>query len=382
MPTASDVPAVYDVVIDGNGYILDRTNDNRAELGYTPTFLPRTNVGASYGDDQQSFWLTATQNDWTGGEGKRFFRSGSHSFYWSGQAIDVSLNGEVTLHWVGSTGTTGQAALSMTGVPSETPVWVGGSTKLYGLHVTGGAATDLGVHGLAGSATAAATDGIYVYVSDGATIRKMKILTSAWTDFSLTAGATDDLAFLNNTLYGFSGGVLSSFSTAGAATTLFTWKDATGTTKSSTGRLMPFGGDLYILRSDASQPAELWVYDGSTTALHASIEGFTPGDFCGSLGLIFVIGFEARAGAGRGYYPTLYAVDSSAAITKLWRSPLPTTRLAGLSVTPGMGGVMFAAANAGYFNYDLASGAATQMASSSSFGSFPGYAATDTSTQY
>src|SRR5438094_1511910 len=79
--TAAMVGPRYDLLVDGFGYVLDRTwnpdslRHPPTAYKFTPTFLERTNVGAGYGDDQQAFWLTASQNDWSLGEQQRFFRA-------------------------------------------------------------------------------------------------------------------------------------------------------------------------------------------------------------------------------------------------------------------------------------------------------------------
>jgi hypothetical protein len=66
------VPGVYDVLVNGNGYMLVESADSRAVYGFTPTFIERQNVGVEYGDDQQDFFLTASQSDWSLGEERRF----------------------------------------------------------------------------------------------------------------------------------------------------------------------------------------------------------------------------------------------------------------------------------------------------------------------
>ena len=72
MASASDVPGRYDIVLDGHGYVLlDALTPNipfrthRAIYTFSPTFLERTNVTGAYGDNQQDFWMTVSQKDWS-----------------------------------------------------------------------------------------------------------------------------------------------------------------------------------------------------------------------------------------------------------------------------------------------------------------------------
>src|SRR6266566_4792142 len=103
MPSASDVPGRFDLVIDvggtKTGYMFNEAIEtyarkNLATYGYSPTFVERQNVQGNYGDDSQAFWLTASQNDWSGGEDQRFFRAndeiGSTRFY-AGSGVDLRI---------------------------------------------------------------------------------------------------------------------------------------------------------------------------------------------------------------------------------------------------------------------------------------------------
>lgn len=77
----------YDVVM-GNGTTTVGLMLYRAEEGAAPdktyktepvdyeyagTFVSRANVGSGFGDDQQDFWMTFTQKDWSGGMGHKYF---------------------------------------------------------------------------------------------------------------------------------------------------------------------------------------------------------------------------------------------------------------------------------------------------------------------
>src|SRR3954464_12429951 len=107
MASAADVPGKFDVVINGQGYIFDASFDpsvvyrtQKASFGYTPTFIERSNVQGDYGDNQQDFWLTGTQRDWSRGEGQTHFRStGDQSSrrYFSATNVESNVEGQVSM---------------------------------------------------------------------------------------------------------------------------------------------------------------------------------------------------------------------------------------------------------------------------------------------
>ena len=280
--TAADVPGRYDVVMNGKGYVLADTVEpslpfrtHRAIYDITPTFVQRSNVSNSYGDNAQDFFLTARQRDWSLGEQQKFFRAGQDGRYWMGQNIDVSIPGQVTLSPAFTLSSSlAQSVTSGTRVRGAvTAANLVGSTKLYQVD-TAGAAIDEGAHGL-GAAPArfgVTTDGIYTYMSTttAGTVGVRTWDTSVYATFSATA--SDSLAFVNNTLYGLSGQnggtpSLIQYDSAGTATTLFTWKVANGTSSTNAqylSKIEPYGGKILILIGYGQDVgAELWIYDGS-----------------------------------------------------------------------------------------------------------------------
>src|SRR5439155_8404445 len=99
--TTSDVGKAIDVLIDGQGYLFADPQDVKAEFGISPPFVSRTNTQGDYGDNQQDFWMTATQRDWSEGEQQRYFRQSdgdSQRRYWVGSGVDVSsIPGQVSM---------------------------------------------------------------------------------------------------------------------------------------------------------------------------------------------------------------------------------------------------------------------------------------------
>jgi hypothetical protein len=168
---ASDVPNVYDVVIDGNGYIFDRRLPERAVFAHTKTFIDRLSLTGDYGDSQQDFFLTTAQNDWTGGELQKFGHAtdATANGFWQGSAIDVStVPGQVTLRQAVKSLTFAASvrAVCARGQASSQNVIAASTTNLYEVDPAG-AITDRAAHGL-GAAPArfgAATDGANIYVS-------------------------------------------------------------------------------------------------------------------------------------------------------------------------------------------------------------------------
>src|SRR5437588_1872167 len=102
--TAADVGPKIDLLLDGNGFLFDETIDptslyssrQRAQYGLSPVFVQRQNVSGDYGDNQQDFFVTFTQRDWSEGEPQRFFRQSdddSKRRYWRGTNIDINAPG-------------------------------------------------------------------------------------------------------------------------------------------------------------------------------------------------------------------------------------------------------------------------------------------------
>jgi hypothetical protein len=271
LASASDVPARYDVVINSEGYIFPRQDQDKAVLGQTPTFVSRTNTQGNYGDEQQDFFLTATQKDWSLGEQQRFFRMNDEESRrsWRTTAASVRVPGQVSMRKKATDTTFGQAIVAVLGKGNgSSVVWAAGSTLLYG--DAGGAAHGLGA---APSRYGLATDGsdLYLSTTSGGTVGVRKWDGAAFSTFSATAA--DSLAFLNNTLYGLRGSdaKLVRYDTAGAATDIFQWKGADGGARTSdVGRIRAMGGDLAILWSEGPTGAELWLYDGTAPALIAA----------------------------------------------------------------------------------------------------------------
>lgn len=308
MATAADVPGRYDVVINGVGYLFDKREPVRAQYGYSPTFVPRTNVEGDYGDNQQEFWLTWTQRDWSVGEKLKFSRqaAGLSRMFWRGSNIDVRTAGQVTLRPAVETVTHAAAVRACSGLgnPNLTRrIITASSTNLYS--VTGdGTITDLNAHGLgvAPSSFGMACDGsgdVYISSTASGTVGVRKRDDDA-TYSTFSATGADALCYLNNTLYGIRStpvGVQSlvRYDTAGTATVLHSWKTADGEDGiyASNGRLDAFGGKLFITWIGIN--SEMWVYDGAGVQMIAQLPGnFFLHDVDVLFGIPFISGVHVK----------------------------------------------------------------------------------------
>lgn len=352
--SASDVGKRIDVLINGEGYRFIPTDlgtrlfgRQSATYSFSPTFVERTNVQGDYGDNQQDFWLTVSDRDWSLGEQQKYYRAdeiGSRRYY-NGTALDVSIPGEVTNNQNTNTVSGLSSAIAQNGMAMATTVYLGSTTNLYSAIQTG-AATSLGAHGL--SATPArfgiAVDGNAVYLSSSASgVGVRKYESAAFSTFSATPA--DSLAFLNNTLYGVNNltNTFFRYDTAGVATTLYTWKQADGDAPQDlvdVTRMLSYGGRLLILaRGPQGVGApQLFQYDGAGVSSLASLPAsFLPWDMVRYGDLVVISGYRLKttgvAGTSRSYVrPALYSYVSGS-ISLLWQADdfLPNIR----NLTPG-----------------------------------------------
>lgn len=276
MASASDVPRKFDVVIDGTGFMCADLEEVKAQYGFTPTFVARSNTQGDYGDNFQDFWMTETQRDWTRGEQQRFYRprqsDESASRYWVGEAVDRATPGQVSMRKsVASLSFSASVIASVGRGGGESLVYAASASNLYTVSVSG-AVTDLGAHG-AGTviepAQMAVDSRFYVYISGGTDVRKYDIGGASFSTFSATSA--NALAYLNNSLYGiddagsFGGGDLIRYDSSGNASTLYTWKMADGVEVGIRSMLTAYGSKLLIGKQAGDRGAELWLYDGTGT---------------------------------------------------------------------------------------------------------------------
>lgn len=349
---AAQVPSKYDVVIDGHGYVFLNSlmqsmpfRNQRAAYSYSKTFIERSNVSGKYGDNDQDFFLTVSQNDWSEGEGELFFRGNdpnrSRQFF-SGVAVDTTTApGRVTMRPATTMANpTGSVIYAMC------PIWdeVDPSVHAYcsldtatpTLHTVSASGTDtsIGAHG-AGVVNpwGMCHDGSFVYIAGATKLRRWSS-AAGFSDFSAQTNA-GSLAFLNNALYSCDASVLRSYDTGGSASTIYTWKNAVGTARSSlnqSAKLAPFGGQLLIYWQYMNDGPELWLYDGTSTyrvaVLPAGMVGY---DIRVISGIVYLSGLIFGGVAGTtGLIPVVYYYNNGT-LDELWRSSYPVSGTFGVA---------------------------------------------------
>lgn len=311
---ASYIPAPFDVIIHGWGF---RTLDAletvpyglpRVSYGISPTFLPRTNVSGEYGDNQQDFWLVMAQNDWSLGEGQRYFRSTDEEArrrFWHGEKINVVVPGEVSLREdiVSDTFVANPEGLHSRG--GEDFVIVISGLNAYAINDSG-IETDIGAHGAGNPRYQAlhSAGGVLTYVAGDAAIAARN---GSFAQFS--AQEAQAIVEHNNALYGFYNGVLYRYDTAGVATVIHTWRNASGGALIALrARLASLGGDLLILlRKVPYGGAELWSYDGQGVGrLMQYPHNFEAWNFDTMYGVVFIAGRFSRKRTTTEYLPAIY----------------------------------------------------------------------------
>lgn len=347
MATSADVPNKYDFVINGKGYMSPDTEDVKATYGYTASFVERQNTQGDYGDNFQDFWLTSRQRDWTLGEQQRYFRVNDEDKarrYWRGSSVDVTVPGQVSMRQATAAPTIPAAVTALgnsrVGVPGT---WAATATNLY--DVTESAVTDWGAHGLGADPQTIVSEGnastnTYLSGTGAGTVGVRKLSGAAvWSTFSATA--SDALAYLNNTLYGFRNltSDLIRYDSAGAITSLFSWKGADGTAFSgATGsKLVPYGPDLLVFRGGNNDRAA-WVYDGGGVRKLCDLPfNFYGTDVAVVSGIVLFSGYLT---ASSGSYPAIYFY-ANGSIGLLWKADATATTAIGVLLTPFAEGIAF-----------------------------------------
>lgn len=330
MASSSDVPERFDVVINGEGFMFAEAEEVKAQFGYTPTFVPRSNTQGDYGDNFQDFWLTLTQRDFSLGSGQRFFRTDetrNRKFY-TGTHVEVQDPGSVTITPAVVTATNAQTMYTACPYLGGT-VFVGATSNGYQISDTG-FVTSLGAHGLGttpsryGSVAPESGSTNHVYLTETAvgTAGVRKFDGTSWTTFS--ASPANALAFLNNTLYGlrYDNTKLVKWDTAGLQSDLYQWKGVAGETVIiSEGKLHGYGGKVLIHLIVGNQ-SQLWSYDGTGAAIIAAMPpSFRGRDITVVTGIVYVSGYYS---SGLQSVPAIMAYDGKN-ITEAWRGTRAAT---------------------------------------------------------
>lgn len=372
--TAADIPWPFDVVINGSGFILASGilpslpfRTQRANYGFTPTFLTRSNVSGSYGDDQQDFWLTASQRDFSLGEDSKFFHgqdADSVRSFWLGSNVNVTVPGQVSLERAANVITFSAASSGSGAYAAGSAMYTSSTTNLFEI-ASDGTITDRGAHGCGGTVTAYTTDGAFLFISGAACTKTRAFDVSAHTFADWSATPQDSLTFLNNTVYGVQGGKLYSISTTGTATDVGDFKDGKGNILTGAQcKVAAYGGKVYILRyAKTPRGPELWQYDGvASSKLGEFPPNFRADDFCVASGIVFIIGLEGKVGDG---YRTAIYYAANGNVGRAWANVTYSSGTVGYTdITPFGEGLLFTDAVNGRIRfYDLASSGVSSVAS-------------------
>lgn len=288
--TVADIPTVFDIVINGVGYMFDKRREDQALMGHTPTFVPRNNNSGVYGDNEQDFFLTGSQKDWSGGSEQRHWAADEeHSNrFWDSMACEIHIPGEIRLSQKPRVNSI-ESIYAGCGRFDDTAHFLASATTAYTVYDS--IVTSMGAHG-AGTpfAYGVCTDGRYHYVSGLSGIRKWDGIT--WSDFAL--GNFGSIAYLNNQLYACDGINLVVFSSTGVPTTLYSWVNATGVAYQRTRvKVITYGSNLLVyMRMRSANRPELWMFDGESTFRVAQLPIGVGGDAVESNGIVFLSSAE------------------------------------------------------------------------------------------
>lgn len=380
--SAADIPNRVDVLINGDGYMLAETEDTKAVYGLTPTFIPRQNVQGEYGDNQQDFWLSFSQNDWSLGLGQKYFRLDEERRrrFWDSTGIDVTTQeGEFRLYQQKEG--LGTSALAVLPIEEDT-AYVWNSTNLF--EETASSTIDRGAHGLGAGPYiyGVAHDGYNVYftTTGSGTVGVRKWDQASFSTFSSVP--SDAICYVNNTLFGFRNDTsrLQSYDTAGTATTIHTFQEADGTALTQNlSRLVPFGGKVILMRAEGERmrsPAgsvtgaggDLHIYDGvGLSKIMEFPPDFFAGNICVAFGVVYIGGAFVRRASTVFHQPAvLYWANGSSGI--LWRHQEWTSATDyapyQCAVTPFREGIAFTnEKDAKIMYYDAARGGVTSLTS-------------------
>jgi hypothetical protein len=381
---AGDVPNKFDLVVNGEGYVFydpwtggDSSNaPQKAIFTQTPTFIPRQNAQGDFGDNQQDFWLTFSQKDWSLGEQQKYAVKESEGVrrYWRGSSADVLTPGQVSIRSLVDYLAFAAPPTAMAYRSASSVISFASSTNLYTID-SSETITDQGAHGLGASPSyrGIASDGTNVFLTTetAGTVGVRRWSGSAFSTFSATASSA--LEYLNNSLYGLDkDGILRRYDTAGVASTLYTWQLANGTamTFDTKSYIRAFGGKLLILfRQNGSPSPEMWIYDGSgTSILHRFSANFVPVGMSVLEGIVFISGYLKQSTTK--YRPVIYYY-ANGSLGVLWQAnDYSTTGSSGPDVISFDGNLVFNDAQTGrIMMYNPASGGVSSLGSYTSSGS-------------
>lgn len=216
--TSDQVPAVFNVAINGRGYSIDLSRD----AGYQRTTLPLLRPSADQGEEVGEASLNTegpwrrSASDWSHGGGQvAFDKAGSdRARFYTSKGVDPWNEGELTLlHGTELSESSTDTNLKLLAVGDYLFFVEGAVLK----RLSGGVWTTITSVGL-GSILSITSDGSYIYAADGSSIFRGLLGAAAVTSFS-TQDA-DFVGYANGRLFAGDADVLYEISAAGTATAL------------------------------------------------------------------------------------------------------------------------------------------------------------------
>lgn len=260
-PDNEQVGSVYEIAINGRGYMLADTPDRPARRQVGQLEPERFATGTTPFSEAVDRYTYLTFRDWSGGEGQPHLdkETSDPSRYWFSQLVDpFTVPGEIQptkamARKISSTHTNMQATVAS----GDLFVATSGSQLTHRDTTISGTNTTFG-HGLASALTWLASDGVNWYATDGATIRR--------NDSAADPGA--NWSTVDVTEIGWIGDRLAGLDNA-AANPNFTTFDGAGAEEVAGGRF-PFPGADELVGIAAGDGFVWWgVNRISSSTIHA-----------------------------------------------------------------------------------------------------------------
>jgi hypothetical protein len=330
MPTGADVPSIYDVVINAQGYLVADTEQIQAQMGSAPLFSPPNYLRSESDVDPQNEWFMALVcDDWTGGEGQRKYDpkvQGSSSMFWRNTNTDVQRRNRVTLAQASGSSTVaaGLIALCKRGdLGNGSQFCYVNTTNLYTIDLAG-TITDRGAHGAGTPSgwTSLCSDSTYDYIAGNGGIRKWN--GSAFSTFA--AVAVTSICYWNDYIYatrGSNGDLLRFDRATGEVTLIKKWLMGDGNAiNTGFSSFAPTPEGIYISVPYQETGSQVWFYDGNPqleTKMVADLpDNFYANNLVSCNGTIYAIGAFHRTGNLTTYYRSAILACKNGSYRTAW----------------------------------------------------------------
>lgn len=247
-PDNMQVGSIYEIAINGVGYMLQDSADAPLKRTTAQIQPQRFSTGDTPFSESIDRYSIVGYSDFTSGEGQTYLNrpTSDSSRYFYSEGINPFIPGELSLI---AQPTQQIASTTVPGTEFATAVMAGGvaykatsTTQLTSMATPGGSTTAFST-GLAGAMTGLASDGVFWYATDGATIRRNSSAANPGANWS-TDDATE-IAWCTDRLAGLDTAAASpnftTYTTAGLEENTGGWQSFTGANLRGL-----TGGDGYI----------------------------------------------------------------------------------------------------------------------------------------